>query len=253
MDTKWQPCKYQFRNRPSSWSNIESHFLKRKRKFSEVNPYPGAGAITFTLTWPNDLKRGTLRGDGKSLRKNLFLFPTSYLCSLSLSLNFISSKAAHRCLSLNTYNIFIHYRIVLFMILLITLLGTCFDIFIVQYSNIPVSKLSTGKRCFVAFSIPRNFSSVWNTGNTTETSLGCLHGFRVLTIGWVVMGHTYALTNHQAFGRLKQKFDVNLFPCIPRIVYQKNNVMEFERSKVSHIEKELKSLKLDKTWQSKLN
>lgn len=84
------------------------------------------------------------------------------------------------------------------MILVITFLGTCFDVFIVKYSNI--TKLSTGKRCLIAFSIPRNFSSVWDTSNTTETNLGCLHGFRFLTIGWVVMGHTYALTNHQAFG-----------------------------------------------------
>lgn len=50
------------------------------------------------------------------------------------------------------------------------------------------------------FSVPRNLHQVLH-GKSTEATLSCLHGIRVLTMGWVVMGHTYALTNHQAFGQ----------------------------------------------------
>ena len=135
--------------------------------------------------------------EGKTCPGNNFLtcFPS---LSLSPSPSLFKFKFSSQLLTNFHFIQFVSYRIVLLMILVITFLGTCFDIFIVKYSNI--TKLSTGKRCLIAFSIPRNFSSVWDTGNTTETNLGCLHGFRFLTIGWVVMGHTYALTNHQAFG-----------------------------------------------------
>ena len=97
-------------------------------------------------------------------------------------------------------------RITLSILLTITFLGSILDVLYISSSNVPLNKLSTCKKIFIAFSVPRNFKSV-ASAHTTETNLGCLHGIRFLTIGWVVMGHTYALTNHQAFGLYLLFFD----------------------------------------------
>ena len=90
-------------------------------------------------------------------------------------------------------------RLTLAFLLLAATFGTVLDLLLYHTSDIPLSKLSCKARCFLSFSIPRNFVSIFNP-DTSESHLACLHGFRVLTMGWVVMGHTYALTNHQAFG-----------------------------------------------------
>lgn len=75
--------------------------------------------------------------------------------------------------------------IVLATLILLTAIGTAVDY--LQVDSIMRS-----------FSIPRNLEQVLH-GKSSESTLSCLHGIRVLTMGWVVMGHTYALTNHQAF------------------------------------------------------
>lgn len=96
------------------------------------------------------------------------------------------------------------HSLVLAFLLLTAFLGTILDLFFYDSSDIPLSKLSSAKRCFLSFSVPRNFVSIFNP-DSSESHLACLHGFRVLTMGWVVMGHTYALTNHQAFGEGKKE------------------------------------------------
>lgn len=89
--------------------------------------------------------------------------------------------------------------ITLFSFTFVALLGTALDLLYVRTSNLVVQRQSPLKRCLLAFSVPRNFASVFQT-KTGDSNLGCLHGVRFLTMGWVVMGHTYALTNHQTFG-----------------------------------------------------
>ena len=102
-------------------------------------------------------------------------------------------------------------RMVLVCVMLASVMGTSLDLFFIRGSvstnknnnNLPLDErtLSSLKRCLLSFSIPRNFHLIFNTDKVGDSHLGCLHGFRVLTMGWVVMGHTYALTNHQAFGK----------------------------------------------------
>ncbi|XP_011493827.1 PREDICTED: nose resistant to fluoxetine protein 6-like [Ceratosolen solmsi marchali] len=45
--------------------------------------------------------------------------------------------------------------------------------------------------CLLAFSPITNGSKIISTEPATKTSLTCLHGLRVLSLGWVVMVHTY--------------------------------------------------------------
>lgn len=96
-----------------------------------------------------------------------------------------------KCESRPEYFSFNGHQIVAFIVLasliLLTAIGTAADYLEVD--------------CIMRdFSIPRNLEQVLH-GKSSESQLSCLHGIRVLTMGWVVMGHTYALTNHQAFGQ----------------------------------------------------
>jgi hypothetical protein len=101
-------------------------------------------------------------------------------------------------------------RMILACLTVASVLGTSLDLLLIRESdpnknnsNLPLQErnLSSFKRCLLSFSISRNFDLIFNTEKAGDSHLGCLHGFRVLTMGWVVMGHTYALTNHQAFGK----------------------------------------------------
>lgn len=47
-------------------------------------------------------------------------------------------------------------------------------------------------RIFQCFSLTRNFPKLMNT-DVSEKSIGCLHGVRVLTILWIILGHEYFL------------------------------------------------------------
>lgn len=45
--------------------------------------------------------------------------------------------------------------------------------------------------CLLAFSPVANGSKILSTEQGTKNSLTCLHGLRVMSLGWVVLVHTY--------------------------------------------------------------
>ncbi|XP_046544572.1 nose resistant to fluoxetine protein 6-like [Haliotis rubra] len=50
-------------------------------------------------------------------------------------------------------------------------------------------KESIGRKLLLAFSIPRNTEKLLSA-KTSASDLSCLHGVRVLSMGWVILGHT---------------------------------------------------------------
>ncbi|KAK0159954.1 hypothetical protein PV328_007409 [Microctonus aethiopoides] len=60
-----------------------------------------------------------------------------------------------------------------------------------ELSNKQISNQGLGIRCLLAFSPIVNGSKIISTDPAARDSLTCLHGLRVLSLGWVVMVHTY--------------------------------------------------------------
>ncbi|XP_067686169.1 nose resistant to fluoxetine protein 6-like [Haliotis asinina] len=54
-------------------------------------------------------------------------------------------------------------------------------------------KESIGRKLLLAFSIPRNAEKVLSA-KTSASDLSCLHGVRVLSMGWVILGHTVLIS-----------------------------------------------------------
>lgn len=46
-------------------------------------------------------------------------------------------------------------------------------------------------RCLMSFSPIENGSKILSTEPAARDSLTCLHGLRVLSLGWVIVVHTY--------------------------------------------------------------
>ncbi|GIY13888.1 nose resistant to fluoxetine protein 6 [Caerostris extrusa] len=62
-------------------------------------------------------------------------------------------------------------------------------------------------RIFICFSLITNFKKFINT-KTASDKLSCLHGFRFLSITWIILAHTYLNINFLLFRGLKKAFDM---------------------------------------------
>ncbi|GIY67619.1 nose resistant to fluoxetine protein 6 [Caerostris darwini] len=62
-------------------------------------------------------------------------------------------------------------------------------------------------RIFICFSLITNFKKFVNT-KTASDKLSCLHGFRFLSITWIILAHTYLNINFLLFRGLKKAFDM---------------------------------------------
>ncbi|GFY59715.1 nose resistant to fluoxetine protein 6 [Trichonephila inaurata madagascariensis] len=82
---------------------------------------------------------------------------------------------------------------VLSLLLLLCILGTIVDY---QSGNIPYEKLSNGRKFMVCFSIIGNFRRLMCASKGSE-ELKALHGLRALSMGWIILGHTYVWINYQ--------------------------------------------------------
>lgn len=53
-------------------------------------------------------------------------------------------------------------------------------------------------RALSCFSVKRNGTAILNLDEgTTGDSLSMIHGLRVMTMAWIILGHTYGLVNPQ--------------------------------------------------------
>ncbi|XP_054710310.1 nose resistant to fluoxetine protein 6-like [Uloborus diversus] len=59
-----------------------------------------------------------------------------------------------------------------------------------------------GLQILVCFSLISNFKKLVNT-KTSSGKMSCLHGFRFLSISWIILGHTYLNINFQLFRGLQ--------------------------------------------------
>ncbi|GIY90071.1 nose resistant to fluoxetine protein 6 [Caerostris extrusa] len=82
---------------------------------------------------------------------------------------------------------------VLSVLLLACIIGSIFDY---QSTNISNEKLSTCRKFFICFSAITNFQRLMCSSKGSE-ELKALHGLRALSMGWIMLGHTYVWINYQ--------------------------------------------------------
>ncbi|GBM82866.1 Nose resistant to fluoxetine protein 6 [Araneus ventricosus] len=69
----------------------------------------------------------------------------------------------------------------------------------------------------VSFSLISNFKKFVNT-KTSSTKLSCLHGFRFLSITWIILAHTYLNINFQLFRGLRKGIIIQQDPFFQAVV-----------------------------------
>ena len=79
----------------------------------------------------------------------------------------------------------IRYRVLLFIIAFLCVMGTVLENLPRKFSSLGISKVIT------AFSLKTNMEKILSTRSSPD-DLGCLHGIRYLSLAWVVLGHTWA-------------------------------------------------------------
>ncbi|GFU16695.1 nose resistant to fluoxetine protein 6 [Nephila pilipes] len=88
-------------------------------------------------------------------------------------------------------------HIAVISILSFLLLACIFGSIIDYHSrNIPYEKLSTCRKVIICFSAITNFQRLICASKGSE-ELKALHGLRALSMGWIILGHTYVWINYQ--------------------------------------------------------
>ncbi|KAI1289480.1 Nose resistant to fluoxetine protein 6 [Halotydeus destructor] len=84
--------------------------------------------------------------------------------------------------------------LVIVCLLMCAFVGTMFD-----GSQSKMADQTALARCITAFSLRRNIKKVF-VAQSSESSLGCLHGIRVLMMAWIILGHSVCIVHYQIIG-----------------------------------------------------
>ena len=84
-------------------------------------------------------------------------------------------------------------RIIFGITLLVTSVATLLE------RNDVIEDESKTSQFIDTFSIKRNINNLFN--ERTSTMFSCIHGIRVITILWIILGHTIEWSNYKIFSR----------------------------------------------------
>lgn len=97
------------------------------------------------------------------------------------------------------------------LLLALVLCGTCAELILLYLKHRgkqTTKESSTGMKCLLSFSAYNNFMMLLDT-DTASDKLKVLHGVRVYSISWIVLGHTFYYVNYSMVKHLKLTIEIS--------------------------------------------